>query len=76
MHNARNERIKITANSLTKLSSVAIIVGFFLPLYAWLFELPVVAAVGMPILCASGLMWVTVGLILFKLALRLLRELR
>lgn len=61
---------------LTKLSAASIIVGIFMPLYAWLFDVPGVATVGMPMLCLSGLLWLVTGIVLFKLAMRLLREVR
>ena len=76
MSGSRNECIKATATILTKLSSASIIIGVFVPFYAWLFDLPGLASAGVVALALSGAFWVVVGLILFMLAMRLLRELR
>jgi len=76
MDTGRNERIKLTASTLTKLSSVSILIGIFMPLSAWMFALPEGASVGIGTLVLSGALWIAVGAILFKLGMRLLRELR
>ena len=68
MDTGRNERIKLTASTLTKLSSVSILIGMF--------ALQEGASVGIGTLVLSGALWIAVGAILFKLGMRLLRELR